>query len=161
MVVSQSHFTTNGQAVLPSWCRAPLGPMTRFWLWSKQLPFCLSWGVHPLERTRFSFNRSQSLSVSSDIYICIDLFLHFIYRMSLYKPGLSRLLVRVRVTSQLTAGRLVSQSVSQSVLASGASGTHDQILVVVKTDAVLLVVGRSPCRQDGSVIVTGHSLCVK
>jgi hypothetical protein len=44
------------------------------------------------------------------------------------------------VTLQLTVG----QSVSQSVLARSPSGTHDQILAVVKTAAVLYVVGRPP-----------------
>jgi len=50
---------------------------------------------------------------------------------------------RVRVTLQLT--------VSPSVLALSPSGTHDQILVVLKTVAVLFVVGSSPCRGDGSI----------
>jgi hypothetical protein len=32
------------------------------------------------------------------------------------------------------------------------SGTHDQILVVVKTVAVSFFMGRPPCRVDGSVM---------
>jgi hypothetical protein len=50
----------------------------------------------------------------------------------------------------------VSQSVSQAVrpafLAGNPDGTHNQIMAVVKTFAVLLVVGRSPWREDGSII---------
>jgi len=46
----------------------------------------------------------------------------------------------VRVTLQLTVGK----SVSQSVLASSPLEIHGQILAVVKTDAVLFVMGRSP-----------------
>jgi len=38
----------------------------------------------------------------------------------------------------------VNQSVSQSVLALSPYGTHDLILAVVKTGAVLFVVGRLP-----------------
>jgi len=38
-------------------------------------------------------------------------------------------------------GRSVSQSVSQSVLALSPSGTHDHILIVVKTVAGLFVMG--------------------
>jgi hypothetical protein len=41
------------------------------------------------------------------------------------------------------------QSVSQFILALSHSGTHDQILAIV---AVLLVVGRLPSREDGSVL---------
>jgi len=40
----------------------------RFWLQLRQLRFCLSWGVFPVERTSLSCNWSQSLSVSSYIY---------------------------------------------------------------------------------------------
>jgi hypothetical protein len=40
---------------------------------------------------------------------------------------------------------------SQFLLASIPSGTRDQILAVVKTIAVLFVVGRSPSREEGSV----------
>jgi len=36
------------------------------------------------------------------------------------------------------------QSVSQSALTSNPSGTHDQILAVVKTVAVLFIMGRPP-----------------
>jgi hypothetical protein len=56
-----------------------------------------------------------------------------------------------------TDGRSVSQSQSyfvtesQSVvLALSPSGTHGQTLAVVKTLAVLFVVGRPPCREDVS-----------
>jgi hypothetical protein len=45
-----------------------------------------------------------------------------------------------------------SQSVSQSILALGPSGTHDQILNVFKTVAVFIVMGRPPCSEDGSVL---------
>jgi hypothetical protein len=38
----------------------------------------------------------------------------------------------------------VSQSASPPVLALGRSGTHNQILAVLKTVAVLFVVGRPP-----------------
>jgi hypothetical protein len=48
--------------------------------------------------------------------------------------------LRVRVTLQLT----VSQSFSQSVLALSPSGTHDQVLAVVKTVAVLFLMARPP-----------------
>jgi len=40
--------------------------------------------------------------------------------------------------------RSVIQSVSQSILAMSPSGTHDQILAVVKMDAALFVVGHLP-----------------
>jgi hypothetical protein len=43
-----------------------------------------------------------------------------------------------------SVGQSVSQSVSQSVLALSPSGTHDQILAVVKTVAVF--------SEDGSVL---------
>jgi hypothetical protein len=46
----------------------------------------------------------------------------------------------IRITLQLTVGR----SVSQSVMALSPSGTHDQSLAVVKTVAVLFVVGLLP-----------------
>jgi hypothetical protein len=52
--------------------------------------------------------------------------------------------VRVRVTLQLTVGQSVSQSVSQSVLASSPSTTHDQMFALVRTAAVLSIVGRPP-----------------
>jgi hypothetical protein len=44
------------------------------------------------------------------------------------------------------------RSVSQSVLALSPCWTHDHILVVVKTFAFLFVMGRSPCRKDGSIM---------
>jgi len=44
--------------------------------------------------------------------------------------------------------RSVGRSASPSVFALSLSGTHDQILAVVKTVAVLFVVGRRLCRQD-------------
>jgi hypothetical protein len=50
-----------------------------------------------------------------------------------------------------TDGLSVSRSVSQSVFALSSSETHDQILTVVKTVAVLFVMGRLPCREDGSI----------
>jgi len=43
-------------------------------------------------------------------------------------------------------------TVSQSALALSPSGTHDQILAVVKTVPVLLVTGRLPRRENGSVL---------
>jgi len=49
-------------------------------------------------------------------------------------------------------GIKVSQSVGPSVLVFNPSGIHDQILVVDKTVPVLFVMGRSPCREDGSVM---------
>jgi len=53
--------------------------------------------------------------------------------------------VRVRITLQLTAS-------SQFVLALSRSDTHDKILTVVKTVAVLFALGRSPCQEDGFVM---------
>jgi hypothetical protein len=56
---------------------------------------------------------------------------------------------------QLTDGRSVGQSVSQSVSQSWSRapwGTHDHILVVVKTVVDLFVMGRPPCQEDGSVM---------
>jgi len=44
------------------------------------------------------------------------------------------------------------QSVRPSVLALSPSRTHDQILAVVMTVAVLFVVERSPQREAGSVM---------
>jgi len=44
------------------------------------------------------------------------------------------------------------RSVSRSVLTLSPSGTHDQVLVVVKTVAFFLVVERCPCREDKSVV---------
>jgi len=38
-----------------------------------------------------------------------------------------------------------SQSVSLAILTLSPSGTHDQILIVVKTIAFLFAVGHSPC----------------
>jgi hypothetical protein len=52
-----------------------------------------------------------------------------------------RLVVRIRVTLQLT--------VSQPTLALSPSGTHDKILAVVKTVAVLFVVGVLPDERTG------------
>jgi hypothetical protein len=54
-------------------------------------------------------------------------------------------------------GRSVSQSWRRAPI-----GTHEQILIVIKTAAILFVMGRPPCRQDGSVLwqVTVF-LCVK
>jgi hypothetical protein len=65
----------------------------------------------------------------------------------------------VRVTLQLTVGWLVSQSVSQlshSVLALSPSGTHDQILVVVKTRFCR---GASSPKRGWVSHVPGHSPC--
>jgi len=45
-----------------------------------------------------------------------------------------------------------TDGVSQSILALSYSGTHNQISVVVRTVAVLFVVGRSLCREDGSIL---------
>jgi hypothetical protein len=61
-------------------------------------------------------------------------------------------LTRRRVCLQVTLQLTVSQSVSQSVMISSPSRTHDQILFVVKTAAVLFVMGRHPCREDRSVM---------
>jgi len=63
-------------------------------------------------------------------------------------PSKHTLCQLVRGSYFATDGRLVSQS----VLVLGPPGTHDQILTVVKTVAVLFVVGRSPCREDRSVM---------
>jgi hypothetical protein len=72
--VSQSGRQTDRQTVsqsgCPSWRWAPLGLMTRFWLWSRQLLFCFSWGFLSVERTYLSCNSSQSLSVSISLYVC-------------------------------------------------------------------------------------------
>jgi len=69
-------------------------------------------------------------------------------------PGTSR--IRRRGASDSTAAvcarSVKSQSVRPSVLASSPSGSHDQILAVVRTVAVLLVMGRPPLREDGSVL---------
>jgi hypothetical protein len=48
---------------------------------------------------------------------------------------------RVRVTLHL--------SVSQSILALNPSGTHDEVLAVLQTVAVLPVVGRPPVGRTG------------
>jgi hypothetical protein len=45
-----------------------------------------------------------------------------------------------------------SLSVSPSVLALSPSGTRDQILVAVKTVAVLFAMGHPPCQKDGSAL---------
>jgi len=63
---SQSHFTTDSHSVNMS-VRLGAEPL---WFWSRQLRFCLSWGVLSDERTGLSCNSSQSLSVSSNIHIC-------------------------------------------------------------------------------------------
>jgi len=64
--------------------------------------------------------------------------------------------VRVRVTLQL----MVSWSVGQSVLAPSPSGIHDQILAVVKTDAVLFVMGHPPWWKNRSVCNRSESFSV-
>jgi hypothetical protein len=50
--------------------------------------------------------------------------------------------------------------VSQSVLTSSPSKTHDQIFVVVKTVVVLFVKGRSSLSRGWVSLVTGHSPCL-
>jgi hypothetical protein len=44
------------------------------------------------------------------------------------------------------------RSVSQSILTLSPPGTHDYVLVVVKTVAILFVVGRPAWWEDGSVL---------
>jgi hypothetical protein len=70
---------------------------------------------------------------------------------------LARWLFRVIFKSYFASDtQWVSQPVSPSILALNPYGTHNQILAVVKTVAVLFVVGRSPCREDGSVHLIVH-----
>jgi hypothetical protein len=60
--------------------------------------------------------------------------------------GIDRMIiVKVRVTLQLT----VSQSVSQSVLELSPYVSHDQILLVIKTVVVLFFIEHSPVKRTG------------
>jgi hypothetical protein len=61
-----------------------------------------------------------------------------------------------------TGSQSVGQSVSQSVLSLIPSGSHDQILILVKTVAVLFVIGRHviPVERAGLSCNTSHSLSV-
>jgi len=115
---NQSYFAIDSQPGSSSWLWALQGLMTRFWLQSRQLRFCLSCGVLPDERTDLSCNRSQSLYV------------------------LARLILNRRQCQSYFATD--GQTVSHSVLAL--------TLVMVKTVAVLFVVGRPPYPEDGSVV---------
>jgi len=89
--------------------------VTRFWLQSKQLRFCLLWGVLPVERTGLSY-KSQPLFVSSNLYICtfwvfINIFvlvflsffvlLHFKCRVSIHTPDLSAQVLYSRLCLRL------------------------------------------------------------
>jgi hypothetical protein len=83
-VQSQSYFATGGQSLSHSVSHSVrlgteplLGHMTRFWLKSRQLQFCLSWGVFPDGRVVLSCNRSQFLSL-----LAIYTYVHF-YKFSL------------------------------------------------------------------------------
>jgi hypothetical protein len=71
---SQSRFATDGQSVSQSVSQSilelrPFGTHDQILVLDKTIVF-LSWGFPSVERTGLSCNSLQSLSVSSDIYIC-------------------------------------------------------------------------------------------